>query len=362
MQVSTFITLMSNQTGWTITSVYLFLAVAIIIAKIVLRYVYKNKFYNIQNYLLIILALLPASFMFIIGDRWVFGASYLPTGNPDVDLTYSSFHFAFLVWMVVMAVAFAFIGNSHQKDKTKTYFNGRMDKIDYTIFRIGLFLLAIELFKQLVFARLWYGIDQYQWYAFPLQFCSVPIFFFLFAPWLKNKALKNAAYEFIGLFVTLAGLLVMIVGGSVFTDLVSISVHTMLWHGAMVITGVYLIFAKRIGTSYKQLLRSVMFLFGLIIIVQVVNIHFHFMGEYIENGPSGFSGFFISPWESGFGLPVLGGWQKAIYQSSMPLALSATLYSLIYFAAFTLGASIVYGFIYGLRTLIKVRTNKKIRA
>ena len=79
-----------------------------------------------------------------------------------------------------------------------------------------------------------------------------------------------------------------------------------------------------------------MFLLGLII-VQVVNIHFHFMGEYIENGPSGFSGFFISPWESGFGLPVLGGWQKAIYQSSMPLALSATLYSLIYFAAFTLG-------------------------
>ena len=42
MQVSTFITLMSNQTGWTITSVYLFLAVAIIIAKIVLRYVYKK--------------------------------------------------------------------------------------------------------------------------------------------------------------------------------------------------------------------------------------------------------------------------------------------------------------------------------
>ncbi len=351
MPILTSMTMMSNQEGWTITTIYLVLIALIIIAKLILRYVYQNKYYHIQNYLLIILTILPASFMFIIGERWVFGSAYLPTNNADVDLTYSGFHFTFIVWMIVTAIAFAYIGKAHKKEQEKTYFFGRLDKIDYTVFRIGLFLLAIETFKQLIFADLWYGLDQYQWYAFPLQFCSVPIFFFLLAPWFKNKALKNAVYEFVGFYVTLAGLLVMIVGGDVFTDVVAISVHTMMWHGAMVITGVYLIFAKGLGTHYAQLVRSMVFLIGLIIVVQIVNIHFHFMGLYIENGPSGFSGFFISPWEDGFNLPVLGAWQQALYESHMPRALSATIYSLIYFAAFSLGAAIVFALIYGLRQI-----------
>lgn len=353
--MNTMITMMPNHEGWTITAIYFTLMILIIIAKVVLRYVFKNKYYNIQNYLLLILALLPASFMFMIGSRWEFGPNYLPTNNPVVDLTYSSFHIFFLLFMVVTAIAFAFIGKIHRNDHSRTYFNGRMDKIDYTIFRIGLFLLAIETYKQLVFANLWSGLDQYQWYAFPLQFCSVPIFFFLFAPWLKNKALKDASYEFIGLYVTLAGLLVMLFGGSVFSFSVAISVHTMLWHAMMFVAGVYLIFAKGIGTNYKQLIRAMIFLFGLIVLVQIVNIQFHFMGEYLENGPSGFSGFFISPWENGYSMPVLGGWQKAIYESSMPRALSATIYSIIYYAAFTLGATIVYWFIFGIRTLFKVK-------
>lgn len=356
--MNSLINMMTNQEGWTITTIYITLIVLIITAKIMLRYVYKNKYYNIQNYLLLILTIIPASFMFIIGERWVFGPNYLPTNNPVNDLTFSGFHFVFIAWMIVTAIAFAFIGKGHRDDHSQTYFHGKMDKIDYTIFRLGLFLLAIETYKQLVFANLWDGLDQYQWYAFPLQFCSVPIFFFLFAPWFKNKALKDASYEFIGLYVTLAGLLVMIVGGSVFTNTVAISVHTMLWHGMMVVAGVYLIFAKGIGTNYKQLVRASLFLVGLIILVQIVNIHFHYMGEYLENGPGGFSGFFISPWENGFSMPVLGAWQKALYESAMPRALSATLYSIIYFLAFTVGASLVYGLTYGIRQLVKM-TNKK---
>ena len=82
----------------------------------------------------------------------------------------------------------------------------------------------------------------------------------------------------------------------------------------------------------RQLVRASLFLVGLIILVQIVNIHFHYMGEYLENGPGGFSGFFISPWENGFRMPVLGAWQKALYESAMPRALSATLYSIIYFS------------------------------
>lgn len=350
---------MSANAGWTITLVYLILAILIVITKLILRYPLKNKWETLQNTLLLVLALLPASFMFLIGDRWNFDPSYLPTNNPVVDLTYSSFHIFFIIWMIVLAIVFVFIAKSHREDQSKTYFKGRMNKVDFTIFRIGLFLLSIELYKQLIFAGLWHGIDNYQWYAFPLQFCSVPIFFFLIAPWLKNQKLKSATYEFIGLFVTLAGLLVMIVGGDVFVANVSISVHTMLWHSMMVVAGVYLIAAKRIGTDYKQLIRASVFLVGLIIFVQIVNIHFHFMGAYIENGPSNFSGFFISPWESGYRLPVLGLWQKALYESPMPLAISAFLFSLIYFLAFTVGASLVYGLCYGTNRLIKVVQNRK---
>ena len=347
---------MSSELGWTITSVYLALFVLIIATKLLLRYKIK-KYYPLQDALMIILSLLPASFMLMIGPRWEFSSSYLPTNNPVVDLTYSGFHIAFLIFMLVSSIGGAYVGLAHRHDTT-SFFKGRMNKIDYTIFRLGLFLLTIEIYKQLIFANLWYGLDEYQWYAFPLQFCSVPLFFFIIAPWLKNKILKQSIYEFIALFITVAGLAVMIVGGSVFTSNVSISVHTMLWHGAMAVAGIYLIFAQGIGTSLRQLFRACLFLFVLIILVQVVNIHFHFMGEYIENGPSGFSGFFISPWETSFSMPVLGAWQKALYEGSLPRAVATIIYSIIYFFAFSLGATIVYGITYLIHQVLAKKQHK----
>lgn len=349
---------MSNELGWTITTVYLILLVLIVGAKLILRYKVK-KYYPLQNALIILLTLLPASFMLVLGPRWEFGPQYLPTNNPVVDLTYSGFHFGFILLMLISSVAFAFIGLDHRADHSQSYFKGKMNKIDYTIFRIGLFLLTIEVYKQLFFANLWYGLDEYAWYAFPLQFCSVPIFFFLIGPWLKNLTIKKAIYEFIGLFITVAGLAVMIVGGSVFTYSVSISVHTMLWHGGMVVAGVYLIFAHGLGTSLKQLFRASLFLLILIIGVQIVNIHFHFMGEYVENGPGGFSGFFISPWEDGFGMPVLGAWQKALYESDLPLVFSTIIYSLIYYLAFVLGATVVYFIAAGIRRIVALKKTSK---
>jgi hypothetical protein len=352
---------MTNSEGWTITTVYLVLAVLLVAAKLILRYK-VNKFYPLQNALMIVLALLPSSYMFLLGDRWEFGPNYLPTGNPPVDISYSSFHFAFLIFMILGAIALALIGLKHRDDTSTTYFKGRLTKIDYTVFRIGLLLVSIEVYKQLIHANLWYGLDKYSWSNFPLQFCSVPLFFFIIAPWLKNATLKKSIYEFIALFVTVAGLAVMVVGGSVFTADVSISVHTMLWHGGMVVAGVYLIFALKIGTDLKQLLRSTIFLGVLIVLVQIVNIHFHYMGEYIENGPGSFSGFFISPWNPYYdNIPVLGKWQQALYESAMPRAISATIYSFIYYAVFTLGASLIYAFIFALRKIVNLGSNKKKR-
>lgn len=342
---------MTASEGWTITTIYIIFAVLLIVAKLVLRYVF-NKYYPLQKGLMLVLALLPASFMFLIGNRWEFAEAMLPTGNPPADITYSPFHIAFLIFMVLAAIAFAFIGFRHRMDTDETFFKGRMTKVDYTIFRIGLLLLTIEMYKQLVYANLWGGIDGYSWGNFPLQFCSVPVFFFVIAPWLKNQTLKKSIYEFIALYVTVAGLAVMVVGQSVFTEDISISVHTMLWHGAMVVAGVYLIFAQKIGTKIKQLLRAALFLLGLIVFVQFVNINFHYMSLYIDPDMASFSGFFISPWNQYFeNIPVLGVWQQALYESAMPLAISATIYSLIYFAVFTLGATLVYGLIFGLRKI-----------
>lgn len=42
-----------------------------------------------------------------------------------------------------------------------------------------------------------------------------------------------------GLYITLAGLLVVIIWGSVFSNQVAISVHTMLWHGAPLYSLIY---------------------------------------------------------------------------------------------------------------------------
>ncbi|MDD4212564.1 MAG: YwaF family protein [Bacilli bacterium] len=155
-------------------------------------------------------------------------------------------------------------------------------------------LIGFEIYKQLIFS---YndGTWVYQWYAFPFQFCSVPMYVGLIAGLLKPGKVRNATYSFLGTFCLFAGLAVMVYPNDVFTQTLGISIQTMVHHGGMVILGVYMIVSNRAIPTQKGIIGSGIIFIILVVMAQSMNLIF---------AKQGINMFFISP-TIGCHLPVL---------------------------------------------------------
>ena len=91
------------------------------------------------------------------------------------------------------------------------HFRALSDKTyDRILFFCGLFLLLTELYKQ---CFLYFIIDHghYDWWFFPFQLCSLPMYLCLLLPAFKPGPKKTAVYTFLQDFNLLGGLAALIV-------------------------------------------------------------------------------------------------------------------------------------------------------
>ena len=123
-------------------------------------------------------------------------------------------------------------------------------RICLTVFGVGLLLLEVG--KQLV-----YSFDPvtgwaYNWEKFPFQFCSVPIYVALIAMWLREGRLRTALLAFLATYSPVAGASVLFYPSSaVFSEIIFLNVHTMLWHGMMLLFGLYLWLSGRVSADLR---------------------------------------------------------------------------------------------------------------
>ncbi|MDD3171486.1 MAG: YwaF family protein, partial [Bacilli bacterium] len=125
-------------------------------------------------------------------------------------------------------------------------------------------LIGFELYKQFVFS---YSINDgivvwnYQWYSFPFQFCSTPMYAGLIALLAKSKSWKEKALAFLSTYAVFAGIAVMIYPNDVFIEEIGINIQTMVHHGAMIVLGVYLLYSRVVPIKIKTLAKaSVLFI------------------------------------------------------------------------------------------------------
>lgn len=256
-----------------------------------------------------------------------------PDARPTV---YGWYH---IMWLVIMIIVTAllcyFLGRKHNK---------RID--DRVIFSIGTMLIVIEIYKQI-----FYTLDagHYQWYIFPFQFCSVPMYVAFIAPLIKNEKIKDAMYKFLASFGLLAGLAVMIYPGDCFaTWYVTILIHTMLWHSSMVVMGVYLVVAKGYGKGLKELLPASMLyviILAVALIANVVGYHVYFKDPLLNIHNGKFYLMYISPYYDS-PLPILSNIKET---APYPIFL------LCYLLAFIIGISLLWFVIKVIRKIISDR-------
>ena len=188
----------------------------------------------------------------------------------------------------------------------------------------------------------------YQWYAFPFQFCSSPHFILPFVIFMKDGKVRDACISFMSFYCFVAGVSVFLVPTDVFTEVIGNNIQTMYHHGMQIVFGIYFMVHFRKKLSFKYLTSGLTVLASLIAVALVLDvaIYKYFMANGIDET---FNMFFISPYFP-CTLPVL---------SSIYAAVPYPVFLLLYISAFLIGGGIVYLAAMGTRALV---TKKKCAA
>ncbi len=236
----------------------------------------------------------------------------------EAPTSYGFLHILFLV-LTVSILAFLIW-------KIKKINNKKLDKM---VFIFGIILLVIEVYKQIIYTYV-HNDGSYQWYAFPFQFCSTPMYVCLLLPFIKNENIKEAMYGYIAIFGSIAGIMVMIYPEDVFIRTLSICLQSMIWHSSMVILGIFILVKKYDASKIKSVVSSLV-VFGIfVILAQIMNITFYH--AFIKDLDQTFNMFFISPYFE-CTLPVF----SIIYEKT-----NWFLCFVSYLIAFSLGGVIVH--------------------
>ena len=191
----------------------------------------------------------------------------------------------------------------------------------------SLLVIVLEIYKQINYSFSYEnGITfDYQWYAFPFQFCSTPMYVGLLAALTKGK-LHNALCSYLSTFALFAGLCVMIYPGDVFISTIGINIQTMICHGAMVAIGIYLLSTGYVKPEHKTVLKALPVFAVCVLLAVGMNELAHITG--LEET---FNMFFVSPyWDCT--LPLY-----SLIHEAVPFPLNL----IIYIAGFTAASWII---------------------
>ena len=134
------------------------------------------------------------------------------------------------------------------------------DGIRKGVMVVAIITILLEVYKQIVFTfdPIKGGISMdYQWYAFPFQFCSTPMYIGLLAGLTRKGKLHDAFCAYLATFAVFAGVCVMLYPGDVFIGTTGINIQTMICHGSMVYVGVYLFASGHVKLEHKTILKAI---------------------------------------------------------------------------------------------------------
>jgi len=257
----------------------------------------------------------------------------------DADMTrpdsYGWFHLLSIALTVVLTVYLCL----KYKDRT--------EKIRFMVLAVAIVVALLEIYKQINYTFGYEGgiTADYQWYAFPFQFCSTPMYIGLLAGLTKKGKVHEAACAYLATYAVFAGLCVMVYPNDVFIDTIGINIQTMICHGTMICVGVCLLATGYVKLEHKTILKAIPVFAVCVALAAIMNEIAYVIG-LLETET--FNMFFISPHCEGT-LPVYSLVQQAV---PFPWCL------VIYIAVFSLAAYLVLLAAMGIRKLAHIRHEK----
>lgn len=258
------------------------------------------------------------------------------SGTMETPTNYGWFHLLCLALVIGLTITICVL---FKNAKSKTF------RIIIGVSWAILFLF--EIYKQIEFSFDYAnGVSSwdYQWYAFPFQFCSTPLYVLPFVAFLPEGKVRDCFMSYVSSFVLFAGICVMLYPNDVFISTIGINIQTMIHHGLQVVLGIYVFVYNRKRMNVKYFLQGIIIFVGLILIALIMNVTL----IHAAAGET-FNMFYISPFFP-CTLPVL----SMIYPIVPYVA-----FLLIYIFGFALAAFIVFMIMYGIYKLCIKLGNKK---
>lgn len=202
----------------------------------------------------------------------------------ETPQAYGLFHVLWLAGTFAAAILFSLWHRKHPSDRQRK-----------VILTTSIFVILLEIYKQINYSFSYEnGIAfDYQWYAFPMQFCSTPMYVGLLAGLTKKGKLHTALCAYLTTFSLFAGAAVMFYPGDVFIGTIGINIQTMICHGSMIFLGIYLLATGYVKLEHKTILKAVPVFTVFVALAVVLNEIAHQTG-LLETET--FNMFYISPY------------------------------------------------------------------
>lgn len=195
-------------------------------------------------------------------------------------------------------------------------------------------VLVLEILKQISWTVTYNIVTSefiydYQWYAFPFQLCTTPMFVSLICLFLKKGKIRDCLLSYMAYTTILGSITTIIMPDSCLVSDILINIHTMWLHLGSFVVSVYLLMSGEVNINLQSWKKSIPVFLGFTTIANILNVIVYQSG--VLNGET-FNMFYISPYFIS-SLPVFN-----TIQQNVPYVI----FLMTYILALILGSFIIY--------------------
>lgn len=134
----------------------------------------------------------------------------------------------------------------------------------------GWIMLVSEIIKQL-FLFFIIENEQYNWWWFPFQLCSMPMYLCILLPHMKKN--RDMVTAFLCTYGLLAAVCALAYPQDMLREYVFLTCHAFLWHGAMLMIAFVLLFGHMVCFENKAFLKAFLLFLFLACIAECINVY-----------------------------------------------------------------------------------------
>lgn len=174
---------------------------------------------------------------------------------------YSAFHIWFLIAGITLAVFAAY------------YFSKKWGrkKLPILLFVCGVILTVSEIYKQLFLYYVVNG-EVYDWWYFPFQLCSLPMYFCMLIPLVSSEKVRKILYTFMQDFNLLGGVMALAEPTGLLHPYWTLTLHGLLWHILLIFIGLSIAFCRASDTSIKGFFKTLPLFAICCVIASIINV------------------------------------------------------------------------------------------